>query len=314
MPDKDTTKDQQSNTPSLDRFIWTAIFVFGLCFLLAAIHFSVSSFNECINELENTCENNEWADYRAAWGQFGDFMGGMVNPFLGLLTVYLLVTELRESRSAQERNENKLQTQIDETRSQNNFSNYFVHLEAFKEHTRDTSGSEKVNLTRMHKRMFPNCLNGDYSLSDDFISDFENCRNNVWRNFINIDGKQHDDLVGIIEQIDNETNNFYVRNGLVSPLVHSDPFDTPSHIVKKKGHYPLLADNIPEHIILKVQLLTCCEKAIQFDIEHDSKTISPNKDLCQEMQNYLFKAKKKDWGKIADKKITIPYAFGKAIR
>lgn len=76
MPDKVDTKEQQNNTFEKDRIIFlAAIFVFGLCLLLAAIHFSISSFNECVNELENTCENNEWADYRAAWGQFGDFMG-----------------------------------------------------------------------------------------------------------------------------------------------------------------------------------------------------------------------------------------------
>jgi tetratricopeptide (TPR) repeat protein len=170
MPDKDESKEEQNNTPNKDNIIFgAAISFFGLCLLLVAIHFSISSFGDCVNNLKTTCTDNEWADYRAAWGQFGDFMGGMVNPFLGLLTVYLLVTELRQSRAAQERSEIALREQIDLAKSQNNFANYFKHLGLFEEYTERTSKElkviEAIDWRLMHSLVYPNAKKGNYDIN-----------------------------------------------------------------------------------------------------------------------------------------------------
>lgn len=37
------------------------------------------------------------SDDRAVWGQFGDFMGGLVNPLLALLTVWLFTKSLHQN-------------------------------------------------------------------------------------------------------------------------------------------------------------------------------------------------------------------------
>src|SRR4051812_44080053 len=37
-------------------------------------------------------------DKSEAWGQFGDFMGGVVNPFVGIFTILLLIRTLRLQR------------------------------------------------------------------------------------------------------------------------------------------------------------------------------------------------------------------------
>lgn len=43
---------------------------------------------------------NEFSDDQAVWGQFGDFMGGLVNPIVGLLTIGLLTVSLNQSNLA----------------------------------------------------------------------------------------------------------------------------------------------------------------------------------------------------------------------
>ena len=316
MPDKDEVKKQQNNTPNKDKFIfWAAIIFFTLCFLLVAIHFSISSFGECVNELNNVCKDNEWADYRAAWGQFGDFMGGMVNPFLGLLTVYLLVTELRESRAGREHTETALNCQIGLTESQNNFSNYFTHLEGFKIHLNKTSGSDQINLLNLHKVIFPSCIKGDYSLSEDFLEKFKDCRNQTWEKFKEIDGKNSDALIEIIKHIDSLAKSFYISVGLLSVLDPNDYANPQNFLSPNTGKtYPISADNIPEHISLKITLLMLCEKAAQFDIRANLNINNIDQDLCQVMIDQLGKAQSKNWGKVTNGNIEIKFAFGKVTR
>lgn len=43
---------------------------------------------------------NGLSDKQSVWGQFGDFVGGLVNPIIGFFTIWLLAVSLRQNRKA----------------------------------------------------------------------------------------------------------------------------------------------------------------------------------------------------------------------
>jgi len=43
---------------------------------------------------------NGLSDKQSVWGQFGDFVGGLVNPIIGFFTIWLLAVSLRQNHKA----------------------------------------------------------------------------------------------------------------------------------------------------------------------------------------------------------------------
>lgn len=75
---------------------------------------------------------------REVWGQFGDFLGGTLNPILGFATVIILVLtlktqrkELKESRKAIKDNNTLIKSQLETIRSQALENTFFRLLEDF---------------------------------------------------------------------------------------------------------------------------------------------------------------------------------------
>lgn len=44
--------------------------------------------------------NGPLSDRQGTWGEFGDYMGGVVNPIIGLCTIWLLTVSLRQNQVA----------------------------------------------------------------------------------------------------------------------------------------------------------------------------------------------------------------------
>jgi uncharacterized membrane protein len=205
------------------------IIIFAIClivflFLIAAIHFRNTSFDECIAEgfPANCKEASSWSDYRAAWGQFGDFIGGILNPILSFLTICLLVMTIRQQNAAirqtesalnqagqslghaeaalkqneealritrdeiqiareeikigreiQKQTEESLNKQIEISRQQNNFSNYYKHLELFEQYAGVQIGKyhyvEKVKIRLLYLVIYPRSKNGSYEWSRSLV-------------------------------------------------------------------------------------------------------------------------------------------------
>lgn len=55
-----------------------------------------------------------FSDDPAEWGQFGDFIGGCVNPLLGLLTIWLLLATLNQNDEALALSREELRLAIEE--------------------------------------------------------------------------------------------------------------------------------------------------------------------------------------------------------
>jgi fumarate reductase subunit C len=115
------------------------------------------------------------------WGQFGDFVGGLLNPIVGICTIILLIAtlnlsrvELKEARvaatkaaNAQVKMEESMRTQLDIAQSQNNLVNYYTHLEEFQKyftligpnHHRDV-GISIFKPRKMHIALFSGASSG----------------------------------------------------------------------------------------------------------------------------------------------------------
>lgn len=53
--------------------------------------------------------NGPLSDKQATWGEFGDYMGGVVNPIVGLCTVWLLTVSLRQNQQALKQAQSELE-------------------------------------------------------------------------------------------------------------------------------------------------------------------------------------------------------------
>lgn len=82
--------------------IWIALVVFILALGIYAIQF--------IWGLPHLSPNPE------AWGQLGDFLGGMVNPIIGLITIWLLATSLKQNQIALKQSKQALERAEEEVR------------------------------------------------------------------------------------------------------------------------------------------------------------------------------------------------------
>ena len=78
--------DEQEVERGLDIQKWAPYFVAGV--LVLAIGFYVSQFHGGLSTEQGT------------WGEFGDFVGGAVNPIIGFFTIWLLAVSLRQNHKA----------------------------------------------------------------------------------------------------------------------------------------------------------------------------------------------------------------------
>ncbi|MEN0037683.1 MAG: hypothetical protein AAGC78_11465, partial [Cellvibrio sp.] len=84
--------------------LWGSVSVYVIIMLLGSIRAFKANYLECADvpdDLFRACLENS----RAAYGQFGDFIGGMFNPIVGLFTIYLLVSTIKQQNRALEQTE-----------------------------------------------------------------------------------------------------------------------------------------------------------------------------------------------------------------
>lgn len=88
--------------------LWVSFSLYGVLLLLGFVHAFKANYLECAdvvsNDLFRTCLENS----RAAYGQFGDFIGGMFNPIVGLFTIFLLVSTIKQQSRALDQTESAL--------------------------------------------------------------------------------------------------------------------------------------------------------------------------------------------------------------
>lgn len=134
-------------------------------FMSYVYNFAIYSNDLCASKSLDCLRWFTFSSDRSAWGQFGDFVGGVVNPIFGFLTICLLVVELRatrraaeEAKNAQESTEKALRDQLTEAKSQNDFANYYKHLEEFRKYVSECYPDQNVidiDARRLHAVLYP---------------------------------------------------------------------------------------------------------------------------------------------------------------
>lgn len=128
---------------------------------------------------------------QAVWGAFGDFVGGIANPVLSFFSlVALLITlvlqrkelsytrkelemtreELERSATANETAAKAAEIQLEKLQQQNNFSNYYKHIEEFEKYMEKIIQKEDYTghsispseVLVVHRLFWPNAKLGDF--------------------------------------------------------------------------------------------------------------------------------------------------------
>lgn len=183
-----------------------ALLLFLIAFLVYGINFFWPVYPECLGRWdERQCLIQRLSDDKSGWGQLGDYMGGLVNPVIGLLTIVLLVRSLRQNEkalslskeelaatraaveqavNAQEKMEKSLRAQLTEAKSQNNFANYYKHLEEFSKYcssieVREEKNKITINARKLHKFLFMHMRDGDPKIPQNVCSRIFSVANNA---------------------------------------------------------------------------------------------------------------------------------------
>lgn len=121
----------------ISKWTWAVIaFPFILAIVMILGYFE--RFGSCLSDtpvpntssegLELSCLYSLSADQ---WGQAGDFLGGILNPFIGLATVILLVNSIRQNHIALQQNERALNDSTSELKNSNTIMENQKHLMDF---------------------------------------------------------------------------------------------------------------------------------------------------------------------------------------
>ncbi|RYY04580.1 MAG: hypothetical protein EOO53_01855 [Gammaproteobacteria bacterium] len=183
-----------------------SVVVTAIAIILSAILIYYFNFAEPNCYLSLECLKKLPSDSPATWGVFGDFLGGVINPFIGLLTVVLLVASIKQQNLALAQNEKALKlsneelaatreeiktgreiqlateaalkAQIAEAKSLNDFQKTFKHWEEFERYLAtkfsDENVETKMYIRRLYQLCFPSPIENNFSLSS-----------NIWRSLYN---------------------------------------------------------------------------------------------------------------------------------
>jgi hypothetical protein len=186
MCERCALRDKEEIKPP-SKWLWVGVGV--LIFVLVCFYLN-AFFNQAECDFNGQIPNCHWyQDLPAAWGQLGDFVGGLVNPIVGVITITLLLTsnyiaktELREARleagrstAAQEKMEASMAKQLEEAKSQNNLANSYEHKRQFQSHMMEIKNQQpEVDHEKkyLYSTLFPCSLMGDRKLSRLLIKNY----------------------------------------------------------------------------------------------------------------------------------------------
>ncbi len=94
----------------INYFVHHISLLLGGIFLLIVMSFYLVKFGSWPTSWHDWFDS--FSDDKDKWGQFGDFIGGMVNPLLGLVTIWLLTKSLRQNQEVQESTQRAMVEQI----------------------------------------------------------------------------------------------------------------------------------------------------------------------------------------------------------
>lgn len=102
----------------------------------------------------------------------------LVSIFKVPLSILALIIPVVALLATNHRSE-QTKAQIIASQQQNNFSNYFKHIEEFGKYVSHLNGVEVPDVRNAHKLLFPNAFNGDISIDAQLITEIETIANQL---------------------------------------------------------------------------------------------------------------------------------------
>ncbi|MGV8837119.1 hypothetical protein [Cellvibrio sp.] len=315
---------------------WTANKIALGCFLLilSAVAYYLyrivfPELPECIGRWdEEKCLIDSLVNRKAELGQLGDFLGGLINPIIVFVTVILLLrshhqtekalkisnSELIATRNAvdqatkaQEEMKKSLEIQIIEAKGQNNFGNYFKHLDEFTKHMESFVSFSDVTIEyrRLHKYIFPACINGEYNPDVAVQEKFDRVLADVFLQFMLLDSNDWVAAAKVSKRIEELISAFQID---IHHCVSVDALKKHSNgeyisglkYFVKIGEMEITfsVDNVIRHISSLILLIKCFDHALKFKINGDMAYYQ-HSDALFIMENHFAAALRQGkWGNI----------------
>lgn len=170
--------------------LWIGVLFFLIVLTSYFLNFGISTTSE--TWLRSFSNSN------SDWGTFGDYIGGLLNPMLGLVTVWLLLKNLHQNnqmlkQAADEleltRNEiergleiqnntkSALDKQIFLSENQHKIDNIFNHSSRFSDYLKESLNSsscriDAIQTRQLYRKLYPNATEGNLDLGKDLLKAF----------------------------------------------------------------------------------------------------------------------------------------------
>jgi len=113
----------------------------GLSTILIFACFAINRYFQTFND------NQGYSKSQEVWGQFGDFLGGVLNPAIGGLTVYLLLVSVYMQRRELRNSLNEMQKSNESLVRQDIRQTFFTWLDSYREIVGGTAGRNHLKKT-----------------------------------------------------------------------------------------------------------------------------------------------------------------------
>lgn len=234
--------DPKKSLFQLAIFWWPVVIIIAISFLLIWI---ISSNNDLKFCLEYECFNNLLSIYRVPLG----FMA------LGVTVAVLIASNHRSVQT---------KAQIEESQSQNIFSNYYRHVEEFEGYVSTNIADDQLiinNIREVHFLLYPDSKKGFFSFSQIFIKETEEFFTRAKKNIQKFDNRQLKDneWKKIVMDISEDCNAFHARLNLVFPKQRG------ATLKMEEGNYAIIAPSILSLINHHSTLALIINKLLAFD-------------------------------------------------
>lgn len=185
-----------------DNPIWVAIGLLVALISVYLIRMELVPYAYCVKDKSiEVCSFKGISAATDDWGAFGDYIGGLINPVVGLVTILLLIRSIRQtekslaqaqeelqasrrvielSEKAQKKTEEALNAQIALANQQNILANYYRHKDEFSKQLEkflppNYEYKINVNISRsafLHDHIYPNLKTGKSNLNSHYTDNY----------------------------------------------------------------------------------------------------------------------------------------------
>lgn len=157
--------------------------------------------------------------------------------------------------------------QIEATKSQNNFANYYKHAEEFSKLCSSFKEIGKVKSPkRLHAKLFPSSLHGDFKIKSNINADFEEYGQQLKGCLLEMSNENNFDQLWNIQKINHSFAKVYFLNSV-------EFSDVGSNVLLKSGVIYMPPNGVIGYLRAHLDFVNAVDEILGFDITHQTPTI-----------------------------------------